>query len=241
MAFFSAYFDASGTRHGGDAFTVGGGVSRVEKWATLETEWYEHLGRYGLDMLHMKTLVRDLPSKQQRDKLLLGLSGLVKRYVNKTICQSIWLRDWRQTNKRFKLVEGFGNPYPFCGFACVAHVQAWADKRGVELGDIEILFEDGDEHRGELKELCSRQFGITVVFDGKKRMPFQVGDLVAWAGRRESSEYIQSGSVPNRPWVDEIQRVADASRYFSQVQLAELCVQSGVEPRPMEKHNVRQR
>ena len=49
MAWFSAYFDASGTRHDRSVFGVAGGVSKVEKWQQLEGEWNGHLKGHGLD------------------------------------------------------------------------------------------------------------------------------------------------------------------------------------------------
>ena len=179
----------------------------------------------------MKTLVRDLPSKKDRDALLFDLAKCINKRVNKTITQLVLLRDWRWTDKRFELRERIGNPYPVCGLSCVAQVREWGRKKRppLDINDIELVFEDGDEHRGEMQVLCEKELGVAVVLDGKKtRMPFQVGDLLAWSSRRDLAEMLGDANILHKPWLTEIRKAADVSRYFSRKHLIEFCEELGV-------------
>lgn len=231
MAMFSAYFDESGTKHGGAAFTVGGGVSTVEKWANLEEKWERIISEYGLTLFHAREWCGNPNhSVQERESLLIQLAKCIRRHVRKTVSVSIPLRHWRRANKTFRLEEEIGNPYPFCGAACIAYIGEWAQNHGVSLTDIEFFFETGAEHRGELVKLCRKEYGVEIILAGKQRLPFQVGDLLAWSGRRNFNDLI-GGKQIDMAFLNEIQKSAHDSKYLALGQLFELCQGVPVAPR----------
>ena len=142
------------------------------------------------------------------------------------------LQDWLWADKQFRLTEEIGGPYPFCGFGCCAEVQRWSQKRkDVKFNEIEFLFEDGDEHRGELRTLCEAQLGISVVFAGKERKPFEVGDLIAGLNRRSILEVVTQGKAAKRPYLDELRKAGSAIKYFSRPELIQLCEEAHISKR----------
>ena len=163
---FSAYFDESGTKHDGAVFTVAGGVSTVEKWSRLDKEWRSAISQHGLTLFHAKEWYGN-PNfpVDERNSLLVQLAKCVRRHVRKTVSVSIPLRHWRRANKTFRLEEEIGNPYPFCGMACIAYIGEWAKNHDVPLTDIEFFFETGAEHRGELVKLCKKEYGVDIVLE----------------------------------------------------------------------------
>lgn len=228
MGAFAAYFDDSGKDNQGSVVVCGGAVSTVDKWDKLTAEWVPILAKYGLTELHMKTVYRDI-GKPNADSLVGELADCIKRRTNKTFgCAVLW-KDWRKVNRKFRLKEEIGTPFPFAALGCLSHLQDWAKKpeRAVDMADIPCIFEHGSEGMAMVRKICKREFGIDILEGGKSIIPLQVADFVAWHNRRHMDDIMSFGL--NRPAaLPRLRRSADLGAYFSLKEIEELAIRGNI-------------
>ena len=187
---FTAYFDASGESSSG-VLAVAGCVSHFKKWQLFEQRWKDILQREGIEVFHMTDFASsggEFKSwKGQTDRRRKFMSDLLecgRRNVNKAFAAVVIVRDYKEMDKRFQLREFAGAPYAMAGHGCVKMVKTW-QKKNKKAKELEIAFESGDLHQGELRKLCLSE-GIDPDFLGKKEKkatPFQLADLIAWRTR----------------------------------------------------------
>ncbi len=197
MALFTAYFDASGKPDRGGVLSIAGYVSDYRKWARFRIEWARILAGESVSSFHMTDFVSSRGEfagwRGQTDRRRTFIEDLLvcaKRYTNKAFGGAVVLSDFDSVNRRYQLEEHAGQPYPLCAHYCVRLVRAWQAKNSIK--NVEFVFEQGDEPRGKLIELC-RADGIEPRFLSKKEVAFQAADLVAWRTRNSFEKVLSPG------------------------------------------------
>ncbi len=153
----TAYFDASGHPDQHNVLTVGGFLSRIDKWARFERQWVEILREHGVSALHMTDYVSGQGEYKKfkgnsalRKRFQGQLSDCIRKHTNKSIRATVVLRDYREVDKHFKIHETLGPPYAVCACVCVHEAIQWARRRKCEK-TLLCYFEDGDKDRGEFQ------------------------------------------------------------------------------------------
>ena len=186
---FSAYFDASGTRKS-DVLVVTGYVSRISKWVRFDQEWKALLEKYGVTNLHMTDFVSSknefsgwLGQTDRRREFMEELVACIRRSTNKGFSAGVVVEDFNAVDKEYPLAKNVGTPFSLCGMTCMGMLKRWADKGRCDIGKMLVLFEDGDNDRGDFQERVAQQ-GVTVGYLGKPASrAFQAADLAAWKVR----------------------------------------------------------
>jgi hypothetical protein len=189
MAIFSAYFDASGNKRK-DAMAFAGFVSTVDKWDRFAKEWTAILSSYHVKSLHMTGFASSREGfeswkgkTKSRRKFISALVGCIKRNTHKGFSSGLYIEDYRQINGQFSLAESIGQPYPFCGFTCLGGLKRWALKKRINLDEMLVLVEDGDEDQERLLTIA-RTEGFHIERASKAAaVAFQAADLVGWKTR----------------------------------------------------------
>jgi hypothetical protein len=203
MAMFTAWFDASGHPDASGrvaAYYVCGFVSTVEKWTKLEDAWPALLKEHRIPSpLHMAAFMARRKGFEgwqgndaDRDDFRLAAARLLKRYTNKPFAVGVVIPDLRRMHDEFVVpTDQPREPYPWCGLRAYEHLAQWAFNRvkakGARPSDkMEVLFEHGDEDRGQLADILWAKHKRAVTFrknPQKELVPFQTCDFLAWEFR----------------------------------------------------------
>jgi hypothetical protein len=199
MAMFTAYFDDSGGSETGTV-VMAGFVAPVLQWNKFKDEWNGVLDHpdYGLPaetIFHMKDFigsrrafsvfeghVQDALKAKNRKSFMERLIAFTKIRATMSHSLSLRLQDYEQANESYQLKENFGSAWAFAGRACAGSVRQWAKQRGINLSEIEFVFEDGMKGKGELQDSMKRDGFLMPTFRPKSRQwpPLQAADLLAW-------------------------------------------------------------
>ncbi len=190
MAFFHAYFDASGTNKT-RVITMAGFVARIARWESFEAHWRALLPPT-VDMFHMTDFVsskdgweswKGQPNTERRKALIGTLASCIKSKTNKGFTVSLCKKHYLDCDKEYKLTERFKHPYVVVGMGCLGSLNAWAKKKEISQSNILCVFEDGDEGQAELIEMA-RSEGFNAVPQSKKEIrAFDACDLAGWKAR----------------------------------------------------------
>jgi hypothetical protein len=208
MAFFSAYFDASGRRgdpkHG--VMTVAGFVSTVNKWERFDREWRSILKSEGVELFHMTDFVSSKGEfakgwkgkTDRRREFIDRLAKCLYRNVNKSFRATLILSDYEKVNKLFAVEENLGLPYALCSMMCVHLLRKWATNKG-SSEKLLYYFEDGDADKGNFEEWHKREHGEPPLFQSKQMaVGFQPADFAGWKVRTAIQESIKSDHTIDR-------------------------------------------
>ena len=156
MAFFTAYFDASG--HPDNpvhrVMTVAGFVSTVKKWQRFDGEWSTILKREGITIFRMTDFVSNAGefavgwkgATDRRRLFISDLAGCLVKNVNKSFRATLVLDDYNKVNRELAIEETLGKPYALCSMMCVFILRQWAKRKHVEK-QLLYYFEDGDKDK----------------------------------------------------------------------------------------------
>lgn len=202
MAFFSAYFDASG--RAGDpnhkVMTVAGFVSDIKKWKRFEVEWNKILRRERITIFHMTDFVSSKGEfavgwkgeTDRRRMFIDDLAACLSRNVDKSFRSTLVLSDFDKVNGDFAIEETLGKPYGLCSMMCAFALRQWAKRKGVEK-NLLYYFEDGDKGKGNFDDWHTRAYGTPPRFLGKKEaVGFQPADFAGWKVRTSIQESIKA-------------------------------------------------
>jgi hypothetical protein len=260
MTVFTAYFDASGhPSHVASSASlfVTGLLSTVERWAKFDAEWLALLVEFGIAPPFHTTDFEsgnrqyaawkdDIPLREQfRARAL----SVIKRWTNKPFSAGVVVADLRRLVTEYDLPAHFPTePYLFCGGQAIKMVKEWAE-RGVRDGrlhgkdKIDIIFEHGDKHRGQLEKFLQTVHGVPIQFQNKSEViAFQACDFLAWQHRRWLTDRETHGPRSYRPRkaVIEVARVlpGDSSTFANWAGLVRECEAWGIQKRPVSPHAV---
>ena len=193
MAFFTAYFDASG--HPDDpvnqVMTVAGFVSTIDKWIKFEAEWNAILQSEGITIFHMTDFVSGRGEfavgwKGETDRrriFIERLAACLAANVIKSFRATLVISDYHRVNQKFKIEETLGKPYALCAMMCAYTLRQWAESEPMSK-PLLYYFEDGDADKGNFEAWHERTYGERPRFQNKKRaVMFQPADFAGWKMR----------------------------------------------------------
>jgi hypothetical protein len=199
VAMFTVYFDASGHPDGLDVLSVAGFIADAVQWKEFERNWNEILKRsdFQVSGLHMREFCHSTGEfalwkgdEQRRRNFLTALIGTIKARVRHSFAHSMYMPDYREVDKQYKLSETIA-PLAYCGCNCIAKVGAWALKWGIPQSDLVFAFEDGDKDRNNLAAEAHRVYGVNVQFMKKTQsVAFQAADLLAYEHFRANQKVV---------------------------------------------------
>lgn len=202
----SGYFDASGHPDQHKVMTVGGFVSRADKWKRFDRSWGAILAEQGISAFHMT----DYVSSQGEFAKFKGKSALRKEFqtklsdciatnINKAIRFTLILPDYNLVNQKFRLRESAGSPYSLCAFMCLQEAVQWARRKKAEKNFI-CYFEDGDKDKGEFKRRGEKTLPPPgLQFLGKDKIrPFEAADFMAWKAKSNAEVWLKESYHPDQ-------------------------------------------
>lgn len=188
-------------------------MASVEQWQKLEDEWGDVLAGVGLNCFHMMDFAhskREFKSwrgdERRRMRFLQRLTSIVSTRVRKSFSSVVILKDYKALDKKFRLHETVGHPYAFCGHVCAEKVRNWAREYRVNE-PIEIVFETGSRHKGELMDILTLHGLSDPIFRKKQEhSALQAADLVAWEHLKVCTE------IEGKRRISRIRKSLDALR-----------------------------
>jgi hypothetical protein len=202
----SGYFDASGHPDQHQVMTVGGFVSRVDKWTRFDRNWEAILEEYSISAFHMTDYVSSQGefakfkgNSALRKEFQTKLSDCIAKNINKAIRFTLILTHYNLVNQRFKLRENVGSPYSLCAFMCLQEAVQWARRKKAENSFI-CYFEDGDKDKGEFKRRSEKMLpapGLQFLQKDKIR-PFEAADFMAWKAKSNAEVWLKDSYHPDQ-------------------------------------------
>jgi len=187
---YAAYFDASGDSHSQAVLAVGGFVAQAEAWVSWEHDWKMRLNREGMVMLHMKELSGWNLLKKQR--LITDLCEITQHHVARKFGVVVINRELKAGLSEAERRKWRIQAYSIAGRTAAREVKLWSDSWGGRLP--ELIFEDGDQGKGNLIHLLTTQGYPQPLFKPKKdcrhkksgvliksAIPLQSADMLSYA------------------------------------------------------------
>jgi hypothetical protein len=190
---FTAYFDDSGHPDDQAVVVVAGWVGNVEQWTLWEEGWKKVLSDFGIasGYFHM-TEFEAAPRCGDADNVYKHLTSherqiFLSRLINHiatrarcSFCCLVPMLDYVEVNSDYYLEEWLGKPYPVVSVSVCQKLRQWKE-RYAPNDTLEILFEDGTKHKGDLRKVFNQyKFDEPVFKDKRKVAPLQGADLLAW-------------------------------------------------------------
>jgi hypothetical protein len=184
--FTTGFFDASGKRDQPIALAVGGYVATRKRWELFEQYWKEVLPPE-IEYFRMTEFVNNTEQfkgwrdrRPEKQALLEKLSAVLEECVEYSLGCVILLAEYDKVNATYALTECMGHPFPLAGFDTMKRLHDWSFQR--KRMPALAVFEDGDEHKGELIDVAKRELPeiLRPVFQSKKLAPLQAADIAAW-------------------------------------------------------------
>jgi hypothetical protein len=122
--------------------------------------------------------------EQRRRRFLARLISVIRARVRHSFASAVVMDDYRTVDLRYRLSD-FSKPYALAGGTCLRNLADWT-KRWLKTGDqIQIVFEDGDQDKGDLMRIAKKHFGLSsdsgFGFLPKERsVAFQAADILAY-------------------------------------------------------------
>jgi len=194
---FTLYCDASG-KETDDVFVVSGALSTVAKWRAFDGDWKRALDDNGLLYFRMSEFAQSTgqfkigwKNNELRRRLLLErLTEIMAKYVMYWMGVCIYKSDYEKANKIYQLEENY-HPYTMGGQTCAELAYKWRNNNHQEYLPIEFVFEEGDEHFGQLSDRLLKNFGHRPIPRKKQESdpdkiarPLQVSDFAAYEVRK---------------------------------------------------------
>lgn len=208
---FTGYFDASGSDET-VAFVVGGCVATESIWVPFSEDWKEVLDEAGVDCFHMREFAHSTGrfsqwkgQEDRRHKFISALIKTINRYGVMSFTCGVLVEDYEVVNREYPLRELFGSPYALCGESCLAFMEEWINNNPVRQWP-EMIFDQGDRHRGELMQVFELWGLDAPMFKDKSDLvPLQAADLVAWENLKVYRT-IAEGSTDLRESIRQLRR-----------------------------------
>jgi hypothetical protein len=191
------YCDES--RRLGQNTTVAGAIASVQDWLDFDVEWRQALRDNGLRYFRMSEFANSRGefrngwkrNETRRQEFFLRLAQIIVDHVVCWVGASVSQKDYEAADKIYQL-HGYSEPYTVCGLTCVGLAYQWRDANHLDYLPLEYVFEDGDQHAGQLWQRCKEWYGEHPIFRQKlsddvnsnnfKQLvtPLQVGDIAAY-------------------------------------------------------------
>ena len=209
--FTTGFFDASGKRDQPIALAVGGYVATRKRWELFEREWKAVLPK-DIEYFRMTEFVNNSGQfagwrnrLDEKRALLENLSAVIEECVEYSLGCVILLAEYDRVNKMYALRECMGHPFPLAGLDTMKRLHDWSHQRN-RMPALAV-FEDGDEHKGELIDVAKRELPeeLRPVFQSKALAPLQAADIAAWDLRNVTVKIEQDAEY--HLWEKSLQRL----------------------------------
>lgn len=180
------YCDASG-KDQEKLSVVAGFISTVDQWLLFEKEWAMVLQEFGVKYFHMNEFAQSRGQfegwrgyEDKRRALINKLVGVIVTRTRYWVGSCIVLEDYKKVDADYRLHEKF-YPYPLNGRVCMDMIEKWRSVHDIQGHPIELVFEDGDEHFGQLSDRIKERHGVRPI--PRTRMqapPLQAADFAAY-------------------------------------------------------------
>lgn len=215
MTGYTSYSDAGGDGSG-PVMTVAGFISNTEDWKRFDKEWAKVLAWAKVPYLHMNKFVAHIEPfankkwerKELREEFIGRLLNVIRNNVDFFPFISLSMDIWKTVNFEYKMKEERLSPFAVTACGYVSIVEEWCRVKRVPWGQIEIIFEAGDDGgKGHFTHWCKKASNKTPIpkpgiQDENEEpseyplTPLQACDFAAWETRhaetglsRDSSNY----------------------------------------------------
>jgi len=193
----SAYFDAAGKEYDQEHVLVAGFVAPTKMWEDFDKEWTERLRQDGLSYFHMvefahskgefKNGWRD--DEPRRQALLRDLIGIILSHISGKFVTVVEVAAFKkqlsEEIKRQFLIKS----YSLAGRTCAARIREWM-KREWRYSKLEMVFEEGDEGVGALKDILVRDGFPEPLFKPKRDRVTKAGELIKAANPLQAADFL---------------------------------------------------
>lgn len=202
MASFTTYFDVSGHPDNTDVLSVAGFIANTGQWTRFEKEWKKVLADYGVSSLHMRAFAHSTEEfkswkgdEGKRRAFLSELISVLVPRVRHSFVSSVYLPDYRAIDK-VNSVRSVRSPFALAGCTCIGKVRDWATIKGLDLTQIEFVFEDGDEDQWNFAQCAFHDFKVNPSFLSKAQSAaFQAADLLAYEHLKANIKIVPNSGV----------------------------------------------
>jgi hypothetical protein len=242
MAFFQAYYDASGSQSSPDGgLAVVGLVATETKWLRWERHWEKILRDFGVTAHHHKDFTVSAPrsdfaswesDKEKRADYIAALIRAIARGMNKGFAVVIAPGVLQQVNREVELPFG-ENGYALAANVCRRYAEMWLRKKH-PTAQLHHFFEDGDTGQGVLQDVAALievigtlRSPLTIVpkvdSQGKRLRQFEAADLVAWEARRGVLDALSPPRLPRQSLVAIAKRLPLAGTTLTAERVLAIC------------------
>lgn len=189
------YCDAS--KSFGESYTVvAGAIASVQDWLDFDSEWSAALSAEGLQYFRMTEFahsrgefaIGDWKHNEERRRIFFRrLAQIIVEHVACWVGVAISRKGYEAADRIYELHE-YTQPYTICALTCIDLARKWQAAQHLDYLPLECVFEEGDEHTGQLWQRCKEWYGGYPSF--KKKVvknptdvavtPLQVGDIAAY-------------------------------------------------------------
>ena len=229
---FTAYFDGSGSPDEGKALVVAGYLSIADQWSEFDREWRACLENEGVSSFHMRDSAHSLREfaswkndERRRRRFLERLIRITKLRVRKSIGNAVILDAYNRVNAEYAFAESIGPPYALCGMACMKDVYRWASKPKRQYAMPVCVFEAGDKHTTEFKQLIQRfpDWPDPQFLSKKDCVAFQAADLIAWESRKLYTEAESGTLLKLRKSLAALEKISPTWWVYTEKELRRMC------------------
>jgi len=246
MGMFTSYLDDSG--HEDSPSTKGivaaGFVASVDQWLRFESEWHKALKQFKLPAcFHTTDFIAGQGEfsawknkKAEKQTILRHLVGIIRLRVRYSVSLIVMLDDYCRVNQTYMLQEHHGYPFSLCARSCAKVLNEWKAKYAPRA-TLDLVFEDGVKHKGDVVEVFSRDQLPIPSFKAKCSIAgLQAADLLAWHAHYMVNK-IEKGAYADRTdyWksFSELLKIPGSAEHgmYWEKDLIELCGVSKVRRR----------
>lgn len=230
MAFFTAYFDAAGKPDRPNVMFVSGFVSTVGKWKKFEKAWLAFLKRNGMENPFHMTEFKHATSEHYKGKNYPGWVNrhdeqrafeieairIIDYHTHKEFSQGLVVEDFERMHREYDIpiTHPWGRlinkPIAHCGIQPIIALQDWEKsyrKRGNTIHGIELIFDQGDTHRGELASAIREVFDVEPIFkDKREHIGLQAADILAWYHSRVTGDITYNRRIHILPQLEVLMK-----------------------------------
>ena len=129
-------------------------------------------------------------NEEKRAKFLATLAEIIRAHVDGGLACIVEFSTFEKVNSRYVLDEYVGVPYSYAGRGCVAHAHKYLrGKHRGTLPEINYVFDDGDEGRGELIRVLVRDGYSAPIFKPSRDRTAEDGTLVRGIVQLQSADF----------------------------------------------------
>ena len=242
---FTAYFDGSGSPDEGRALVVAGYLASSDQWLEFDREWFACLSAENVSSFHMRDFAHSRREfadwkndEPRRKRFLERLIRIVKLRVRKSIGNAVILDAYNRVDAEYMFHEHIGPPYALCGMACIKDIYRWATKpkRNYKMPD--CIFEDGDKHKKEFRQLIERfpDWPDPIFRPKKDRLAaFEAADLIAWEHHKLYTEAEAGKFVRLRKSLAALEKISPSWWVYTESELRRMCTDFSIPMRSKER------